>query len=109
MSLLAIAIIITLMIIYISEQTVAMEQARELRELRKEKESLENKQQLLASQVALLEKSERIHRLASQELAMSCPSSPEIDLRTVHFADAERPAPRTERGIAVLASGIIRR
>ena len=108
-SVLVIVVVISGMIGYISKQTAAMEQARGLRELRREKETLEDRYQRLASQVALLEKSERIHRLASQNLAMLCPTSPSAELYSAHLASADTTPARTGRGIAVLASGVIAR
>ena len=111
--LLAIVTVISGMIIYVSEQACVTVQARDLHRLEKEKEALENEQKRLASQIARLEKSERIHRLASEKLDMVCPTSLPADLYSEYFvsADPEARGPHRKRAksrVALLTDGIIK-
>lgn len=108
-SLLALVVVILAMIGYISKQNAAMEQARLIRRLDKDKEALQDKQQVLAARLALLAKSERIHEMASQQLGMVCPSTPGTLLRSTRLAAADSAAHPRERGIAVLAGALIGR
>ena len=108
-SLLALVIVILAMIGYISKQNAAMDQARLIRRLGKDKETLQDRRQVLAARVALLAKSERVHRLASQQLGMICPSTPGTHLRSARLAAADPAAHPGKRGIAVLAGAVIGR
>jgi len=106
---LTITVLVSAMVLHIGKQTAVVDQARTLTELRKEKQALLNKHQLLAGRVASLERSDRIHSIASQELAMYCPSPPSTDLHSVDLVAADSTESLPHGGIAIVACGMLPR